>query len=36
MFSPLGFDLTVTSMFAPLVGGRRVDLFQAGEDVERS
>jgi amino acid adenylation domain-containing protein len=32
--SPISFDLTVTSLFAPLVSGRRVDLLAEGPGVE--
>src|SRR5437588_11209842 len=33
VFSPLGFDLTVTSLLGPLVSGRRVDMFAGEQDV---
>ena len=34
LHSPLGFDLTVTSLFAPLVAGRGVTLLPEGESVD--
>ncbi|HET7228870.1 MAG TPA: amino acid adenylation domain-containing protein, partial [Longimicrobium sp.] len=33
--SPLSFDLTVTSLFVPLLAGGRVELVEEGEGVER-
>src|SRR5438309_8868089 len=32
--SPLGFDLTVTSLFAPLLAGRPVELLPLGSGVQ--
>jgi amino acid adenylation domain-containing protein len=32
--SPIGFDLTITSLFSPLVTGRRVDLLPDGRPIE--
>ncbi|HEV3198054.1 MAG TPA: amino acid adenylation domain-containing protein, partial [Bryobacteraceae bacterium] len=33
VFSPLGFDLTITAMLTPLIAGGRVELFRPEEDV---
>ncbi|NET03094.1 MAG: amino acid adenylation domain-containing protein [Sphaerospermopsis sp. SIO1G1] len=32
--SPLGFDLTITSLFSPLLVGNQVEILPQGEDVE--